>query len=40
MALELFKPFIAGKLKFHGIAETTKAAKRMIEREIPDVWAF
>ncbi len=40
MALELFKPFIAGKLKFHGMALTTKAAIRMIEREISDVWGI
>ncbi len=39
MALELFKPFIFGKLQARGIATTIKAAKRMVEREEPEVWA-
>ncbi|BCX88800.1 DNA-directed RNA polymerase subunit beta' [Methylomarinovum tepidoasis] len=38
MALELFKPFIFGKLQARGIATTIKAAKRMVEREEPEVW--
>lgn len=38
MALELFKPFIFSKLQFHGFATTIKAAKRMVEREEPEVW--
>ncbi len=38
MALELFKPFIFGKLQARGIATTIKAAKRMVEREEPQVW--
>ncbi len=38
MALELFKPFIFGKLQARGIATTIKAAKRMVEREEADVW--
>ncbi|HHJ39756.1 MAG: DNA-directed RNA polymerase subunit beta' [Methylothermaceae bacteria B42] len=38
MALELFKPFIFGKLQARGIATTIKAAKRMVEREEAEVW--
>ena len=38
MALELFKPFILGKLQFAGLATTIKAAKRMIDNEAPEVW--
>ncbi|MBN1684473.1 MAG: DNA-directed RNA polymerase subunit beta' [Gammaproteobacteria bacterium] len=38
MALELFKPFIYSKLQFKGFATTIKAAKRMVERELPEVW--
>ena len=38
MALELFKPFIFGKLETRGLATTIKAAKRMVERETPEVW--
>ncbi|MFM8353486.1 MAG: DNA-directed RNA polymerase subunit beta', partial [Gammaproteobacteria bacterium] len=38
MALELFKPFIFGKLEARGLATTIKAAKKMVERETPDVW--
>ncbi len=38
MALELFKPFIYAKLELYGRAPTIKAAKRMVEREIPEVW--
>ncbi len=38
MALELFKPFIFGKLEARGIATTIKAAKKMVERELPEVW--
>jgi len=38
MALELFKPFIYGKLEGRGLATTIKAAKKMVEREIPEVW--
>ena len=33
MALELFKPFIFGKLQLRGLATTIKAAKKMVERE-------
>ena len=38
MALELFKPFIFGKLETRGLATTIKAAKKMVEREPPEVW--
>jgi DNA-directed RNA polymerase subunit beta' len=38
MALELFKPFIFGKLELRGLATTIKAAKKMVEREGPEVW--
>ncbi len=38
MALELFKPFIYGKLEGRGLATTIKAAKKMVEREAPEVW--
>ncbi len=38
MALELFKPFIYHKLETYGIATTIKAAKRMVEKERPEVW--
>lgn len=38
MALELFKPFIFSKLQFRGLATTIKAAKKMVETEVPEVW--
>ena len=38
MALELFKPFIFSKLEHRGLATTIKAAKKMVERETPEVW--
>ncbi|GAB5382800.1 MAG: DNA-directed RNA polymerase subunit beta' [Aliiglaciecola sp.] len=38
MALELFKPFIYGKLEGRGLATTIKAAKKLVEREAPEVW--
>jgi DNA-directed RNA polymerase subunit beta' len=38
MALELFKPFIFSKLHLRGLATTIKAAKKMVEREGPEVW--
>ncbi|MBE0403452.1 DNA-directed RNA polymerase beta' subunit [Halomonas citrativorans] len=38
MALELFKPFIYSKLQSLGFASTIKAAKKMVERELPEVW--
>ncbi|SIN71453.1 DNA-directed RNA polymerase subunit beta' [Sulfurivirga caldicuralii] len=38
MALELFKPFIYSKLLKRGLAGTIKAAKKMVEQEVPEVW--
>jgi DNA-directed RNA polymerase subunit beta' len=38
IALELFQPFIIRKLKEHGLADTIKSAKRMLERRDPEVW--
>ncbi|MGI9228800.1 MAG: DNA-directed RNA polymerase subunit beta', partial [Gammaproteobacteria bacterium] len=38
MALELFKPFIFGKLERRGLVTTIKAAKKLVEREGPEVW--
>ena len=38
MALELFKPFIFNKLEVLGLATTIKAAKRLVEAEVPEVW--
>jgi len=38
MALELFKPFIYQKLEERGFATTIKSAKKMLEKERPEVW--
>jgi DNA-directed RNA polymerase subunit beta' len=38
MALELFKPFIFSKLQKRGLAATIKAAKKMVEQSLPEVW--
>ncbi len=38
MALELFKPFIFGRLNRMGLATTIKAAKKAVERGGPEVW--
>ena len=38
MALELFKPFVFGKLELRELATTIKAAKKLVEREGPEVW--
>ncbi len=38
MALELFKPFIFHKLEVLGLASTIKAAKKLVEQEVPEVW--
>jgi len=38
MALELFKPFIYNKLEEHGYVNTIKSAKKMVEKERPEVW--
>ena len=38
MALELFKPFIYARLEAYAMASTIKAAKRMVEKERPEIW--
>ncbi len=38
MALELFKPFIIMKLEEKGYVQTVKSAKKLVERERPEVW--
>ena len=38
MALELFKPFIYSKLELKGLAATIKMAKKLVEKERPEVW--
>ena len=38
MALELFKPFIYNKLEERGFTTTIKSAKKMVEKERPEVW--
>lgn len=38
IALELFQPFIIRRLKEHGLADTVKSAKKMLERRDPEVW--
>jgi DNA-directed RNA polymerase subunit beta' len=38
MALELFKPFVYGRLEQKELATTIKAAKKLVERETPEVW--
>jgi len=38
MALELFKPFIYNKLEEKKLATTIKSAKKMVEKELPEVW--
>ena len=38
MALELFKPFIYNRLEVKGLVTTIKGAKKMVERETPEVW--
>ena len=38
MALELFKPFIYNKLSEYGYVTTIKSAKKMVEKERPEVW--
>jgi DNA-directed RNA polymerase subunit beta' len=38
MALELFKPFIYAKLQAQGQAATVKQAKKLVEKERPEVW--
>ena len=38
MALELFKPFIYSKLEAKGLSSTVKQAKKLVEKERPEVW--
>jgi DNA-directed RNA polymerase subunit beta' len=38
MALELFKPFIYSRLEARGISQTVKQAKKIVEKEKPEVW--
>ncbi len=38
MAIELFKPFLYCKLEEHGIVSTIKSAKKLVEKEHPEVW--
>jgi len=38
MSLELFKPFVYNKLDERGLVTTIKSAKKMVERETPEVW--
>ncbi|MEE9367657.1 MAG: DNA-directed RNA polymerase subunit beta' [Pontiella sp.] len=38
MALVLFEPFIIRKLKERGVVHTVRSAKKMIEREVEEVW--
>merc|ERR1739841_269593 len=38
MALELFKPFIYSKLEAKGLSTTVKQAKKLVEKERPEVW--
>ncbi|MBW1835746.1 MAG: DNA-directed RNA polymerase subunit beta' [Deltaproteobacteria bacterium] len=38
MALELFKPFVYYRLEQKGLVSTVKSAKKLVEREIPEVW--
>jgi len=38
MALELFKPFVYFRLEEKGLVSTVKSAKKMVEKETPEVW--
>ncbi|MEQ9326501.1 MAG: DNA-directed RNA polymerase subunit beta', partial [Rhodospirillales bacterium] len=38
MALELFKPFIYSRLEAKGMSSTVKQAKKLVEKERPEVW--
>ncbi|GAB6097974.1 hypothetical protein JCM14469_42280 [Desulfatiferula olefinivorans] len=38
MALELFKPYIYHRLEKSGFVSTVKSAKKMVEKEVPEVW--
>src|SRR5512133_2441796 len=38
MALELFKPFIYARLEAKGFSQTVKQSKKLVEKELPEVW--
>ncbi|NDY42327.1 DNA-directed RNA polymerase subunit beta' [Dissulfurirhabdus thermomarina] len=38
MAIELFKPFIYNRLEAEGLVSTIKSAKKLVEKEVPEVW--
>jgi DNA-directed RNA polymerase subunit beta' len=38
MALELFKPFVYNRLEKKGLVSTVKSAKKMVDKETPEVW--
>ncbi len=38
MAIELFKPFLYNKLEEHGIVSNIRSAKKLVEKERPEVW--
>ena len=38
MAIEIFKPFLYCKLEEHGVVSTIKSAKKLVEKEHPEVW--
>jgi DNA-directed RNA polymerase subunit beta' len=38
MALELFKPFVYSRLEKKGLVSTVKSARKMVEKESPEVW--
>ncbi|MFO7965392.1 MAG: DNA-directed RNA polymerase subunit beta' [Desulfobacterales bacterium] len=38
MALELFKPFVYYRLEQKGLVSTVKSAKKLVEKEVPEVW--
>lgn len=38
MALELFKPFVFYRLEEKGLVTTVKSAKKLVEKETPEVW--
>ncbi|WP_126071701.1 DNA-directed RNA polymerase subunit beta', partial [Candidatus Annandia adelgestsuga] len=38
MALELFKPFIYGKLELRGLSNTIKSSKKMVDQEDEAIW--
>ncbi|GHT88703.1 DNA-directed RNA polymerase subunit beta' [Alphaproteobacteria bacterium] len=38
MAMELFRPFVYAKLEKYGLASTIKSAKKMVEKDRPEIW--